>query len=134
MGTFSLIFVAAFIILLAGAGINWLGKSTKEVHRVSKILWWIILAISGLNVIFIAVMFLTFGDQLRLGIPVTYYVLLCIPILTVLLTLVLLGGTVLSWVRRYGSLLMRLAYVVIVINSIVFFWWVNYWNLLGFQF
>jgi hypothetical protein len=64
----------------------------------------------------------------------TYYVLLCVPILTALLTLVLLGGTVLSWVRGYGSLLMRLANVVIVMNSIVFLWWVNYWNLLGFHF
>ena len=134
MGTTSLIFVAAFLILLVGAGINRLKKGDKEVHRVSKTLWWITLAISGLNVLFITVMFLTFGMQLRLGIPATYYVLLSVPMLTALLTLVLLGGTVLSWVRGYGSLLMRLVNVVIVMNSIIFLWWVNYWNLLGFQF
>jgi len=79
-------------------------------------------------------MLLTFGMQLRLGIPATYYVLLGVPVLTTLLTLVLLGGTILSWVRGYDSLPMRLANVVIVMNSIVFLWWVNYWNLLGFQF
>jgi len=117
-----------------GVGINRLRKSTKEAHRVSKTLWWITLAISGLNVLFISVMLLTFGMQLVLGIPATYYVLLCVPILTALLTLVLLGGTVLSWVRGYGSLLMKLANVVIVMNSFVFLWWVNYWNLLGFHF
>ena len=79
-------------------------------------------------------MFFTFGEQLRFGIPATYYVLLSIPVLTALLTLVLLGGTVLSWIRGYGSILMRLAHVIIVANSIVFIWWLNYWNLLGFQF
>jgi hypothetical protein len=134
MGTTSLIFVAAFLISIVGAGINRLRKNTKERHRVSQILWWVTLAISGLNVAFIAIMFLTFGMQLRLGIPATYYVLLCIPMLTGLLTLVLLGGTVLSWVRGYGSLPMRTANVIIVMNSFVFLWWVNYWNLLGFHF
>jgi len=134
MGTTSLIFVAAFLISIVGAGINRIRKSTKEAHRISKALWWTNLAISGLNVLFIAIMLLTFGMQLRLGIPATYYVLLCVPLLTTLLTLVLLGGTILSWVRGYDSLPMRLANVVIVMNSIVFLWWVNYSNLLGFQF
>ena len=134
MATTSLIFLVIFIILLVGAGINRLRKRTEEVYYISRTLWWTTLAISGLNVVFVVAMFLTFGEQLRFGIPTEYYVLLAIPMLTALLTLVLLGGTFLSWVRGYGSILGKMAYSVIVINSMVFIWWLNYWNLLGYQF
>jgi hypothetical protein len=44
-------------------------------------------------------MFVTFGEQLRFGIPATYYVLFSIPVLTTFLTLGLVSGLVLSWVR-----------------------------------
>ena len=134
MGTTSLIFAAAFVILLVVAGINRLRKTARKPHRVSKTLRWITFVTSGLNVAFVAIMFLTFGEQLRFGVPTTYYVLLSIPMLTAVLTLVLLGGVMLSWLRGYGSIVGKLAYMVMVMNSVVFIWWISYWNLLGFRF
>ena len=46
--------------------------------------------------------------------------LLAIPLLTSFLTLALLVGMVLSWLRGKGSIVGSLVYVVIVVNSGVF--------------
>ncbi len=59
---------------------------------------------------------------------------LVIPIVTSILSLVLLGMTVLAWKDGFWSGPGRLQHSCIVLAAMVFVLWVNYWNLLGWRY
>ncbi len=61
-------------------------------------------------------------------------VLLVVPIITSVLTLVLLVIAALAWKNGYRSILGRVHYTLITLVAIVFMIWANYWNMLGFWF
>ncbi|MFB6214632.1 MAG: hypothetical protein ABEI54_02070, partial [Candidatus Bipolaricaulia bacterium] len=44
---------------------------------------------------------------------------------------VLVGLVIRSWIKGSGKLSHRLHWSAVVLSSLVFIWWMNYWNLLG---
>jgi hypothetical protein len=94
--------------------------------------------LSALNLFFIAGLaaVLTQGLAGAASYSVAYgksLALLVIPILTTALSLVLLVFAALAWKDRYWSLVGRLHYTVVTLAALVFVWFANYWNLLGFK-
>jgi CubicO group peptidase (beta-lactamase class C family) len=65
--------------------------------------------------------------------PPWFVALLVIPILTAVLSLVLLVFAALAWKDGYWSLVGRLHYTVVTLAALVFVWFANYWKLLGFR-
>jgi CubicO group peptidase (beta-lactamase class C family) len=77
---------------------------------------------------------LTQGLTGALPYPPSWFVaLLVIPVLTTVLSLVLLVFAALAWKDRYWSLAGRLHYSVVTLAALVFVWFAEYWNLLGFR-
>jgi CubicO group peptidase (beta-lactamase class C family) len=66
--------------------------------------------------------------------PPWFAALLVIPIFTTVLSTVLLVFAALAWKDRYWSVVGRLHYSLVVMAALVFVWFANYWNLLGFRF
>jgi uncharacterized membrane protein YuzA (DUF378 family) len=50
------------------------------------------------------------------------------------LTLGLLAFTVLAWIKRYWGRVSRIHYTLVTLAAVTFVWFLNYWNLLGFQY
>ncbi|NIV40233.1 MAG: hypothetical protein GWN58_65780 [Anaerolineae bacterium] len=57
-----------------------------------------------------------------------------IPIVSGILSLVLLGLALVAWVRGHGSLAGRLAYSLIALATVLFVLFASYWNMLGWRF
>ncbi|MCU0552698.1 MAG: hypothetical protein MUC48_25495 [Leptolyngbya sp. Prado105] len=68
------------------------------------------------------------------GVPAIVVVLLCIPILTMLMTIGLVFLVAIAWKNRLWSTLTRLHYSLVTLAAIAFLPLLGYWNLLGFQF
>ncbi len=90
--------------------------------------------VSGLNLASCIGLFLTFGENLVFGMSPIVLVLLVVPIITSVLTLVLLVIAALAWKNGYRSILGRVHCTLITLVAIVFMIWANYWNMLGFWF
>jgi CubicO group peptidase (beta-lactamase class C family)/uncharacterized membrane protein YuzA (DUF378 family) len=72
--------------------------------------------------------------KLVYGVPAIVVALLCIPLLTAILSIGLVLFAVLAWKNQRGSMVSRLHYSLIALAAIVFIPILEYWNLLGFQF
>lgn len=86
-----------------------------------------------MNFIFLLILLLALGD-LIFGVPLIICVALIIPIVTALLTLVILGMTIWAWKESYWSLLGRIYYSLLTLTAVQFVPWVTYWNLLGWRY
>ncbi len=71
---------------------------------------------------------LFFGDLSLLKI------LLLFPLISVVLTIGAAVYAFLAWKNKYWTGCQRLHYTLVVLASLVFIWFLNYWNLLGFRF
>lgn len=67
-------------------------------------------------------------------IPLYIYVVFSIPILGMILTGLLLIFMGLAWKNRYGSLIQRGFYTLVLATCLLFLGQLHYWNLLGFHF
>jgi hypothetical protein len=65
--------------------------------------------------------------------PSWFIALLVLPIVTAVLSIILLVLAVLAWKNRYWSLGGRLHYSLVTLAGLVFVWLASYWNLLGFK-
>ncbi|NEP20435.1 MAG: hypothetical protein F6J97_26735 [Leptolyngbya sp. SIO4C1] len=70
--------------------------------------------------------------RLAYGAPLAMIVLLCLPLVTTLLTVALLYGLGSAW--RQPSWAMRSHYLLVTLAAAAFISFLNYWNLLGFKF
>jgi hypothetical protein len=94
---------------------------------------WLALIVSGLNLVFSMILLFGIGD-LTLGVSPIIQFALIIPIVTALLTLLMLGSAIAAWIRGYWSIWGRTYYLVLTLAAVVFIFWANYWNLLGWRF
>lgn len=95
--------------------------------------------VSLLNLIFIGGMswFVIRFDKITdftFGVPITVIFLLCIPLVSLLLTMGLLFFTIKCWKEKSYSLQYRMHYTLICLTAVSFFYFLHYWNLLGFRF
>ncbi|WP_035140717.1 serine hydrolase domain-containing protein [Fischerella sp. PCC 9605] len=100
---------------------------------------WVIAGLVGtLNLVFLiglpVSLWLIGVWKLVYGVPGVVVALLCLPLVTTILSLGLLIFTALAWFNNYWSLIGRMHYSLITLAALIFIPWLAYWNLLGFRF
>ena len=68
------------------------------------------------------------------GVPLFFVAVLSLGLVASVLGVVSVFFVVLAWKQHYWSLTGRLHYTLVTIGSLVFIWFLNNWNLLGFRF
>lgn len=68
------------------------------------------------------------------SIPTSLIALLMIAIIAAIMALASIAFTALAWKNGFWGVAERLHYTLVVISLLVFIWWLNNWNLLGFKF
>jgi hypothetical protein len=101
--------------------------------RGARVAYWLILGISVLNLLFVVGNGL-WGEQIAFGVPLIYKVVLGLGVLSAALTVGALVYTVLAWKNSYGGIAARMYYTLVTVAAVAFVWFLNYWNLLGWQF
>jgi len=97
---------------------------------------WIAVGISILNVLFV-IGTLLWGDSATaplFGVPLNYRLVLVLPVLAAVLTVGALVYTVLAWKEGYWGIAGRMYYTLVTLAAVVFVWFLNFWNLLGWRF
>jgi hypothetical protein len=101
---------------------------------------WLVRLIAGgmsvLYIIFLLGMISALSDYMELmfGVPSQLKILLILPILSALLTIGALFFAYVGWKNKYWTVCGRVHYTLVVLASLVFLWFLAYWNLLGFHF
>ncbi|RJP23077.1 MAG: class A beta-lactamase-related serine hydrolase [Candidatus Abyssobacteria bacterium SURF_5] len=72
--------------------------------------------------------------ELYHGVPPVLIALLCVPILAAILTAGAMVFAIPAWKHGYWSVAGRLHYTLVLIGAVVFIFFLNHWNLLGFRF
>jgi CubicO group peptidase (beta-lactamase class C family) len=131
--------LVSFLLVLAwpvAALIRRLRKRQTHDSRLARLAGWVAIVVGILNLLFVV----GFAALLMQGLsgggpypPSWFVALLVIPILTAVLSIVLLVLAVLAWKDRYWSLVGRLHFSLVTMAAVAFVWLVNYWNLLGFR-
>jgi hypothetical protein len=133
-------FVLAFLSVLAwpvGSLIRRLRKQPAAPSKLARQARYLAGLVSAFNLVFVVGLVVRLGQVLSgvfYGTPAYFVALLVIPLLTAILTVGSVVFTVLAWRDEYWSVLGRLHYSLIAVAALVFIWFVNYWNLLGFRF
>jgi CubicO group peptidase (beta-lactamase class C family) len=109
----------------------------KPASRGARAAYWTILGISVLNLLFVSgtvlVLFGSLGFPM-FGVPLTYRIVLGLGVLAAVLTVGALVYTVLAWKDHYWGIAGRAYYTLVTVAAVGFVWFLNYWNLLGWQF
>jgi hypothetical protein len=134
MGALLLLFASAVVVWPLGTALRRLRKRRHKLDPAWRRALWVSWAVSALNLVFLLVVLLTFGEGLVYGVPLSIRVILAIPIITSILCLALLVLTVIAWVQGRGSLVGRLYYSLIALTSVLFVLFTSYWNMLGWRF
>jgi len=92
--------------------------------------------LSGLCLLFLIGLFslLSSPEQLMYGVPLSMKILLIVPFMALVLAVGMLIFSATTWIKNYWSWCSRLYYILILLNFVLFLWFLNYWNLLGFKF
>jgi len=67
-------------------------------------------------------------------VPLPLILLLVIPVIAAILTLFVIPLTVLAWLKKYWTLQGRIHYTLVTLALVTFIWWLNFYNLLGWNF
>ena len=132
LGTLILIFFSPFLVWPLGKMIAKIRKRESTATKGSRRARRLALIVSGLNLIFSMILLFGFGDP-TLGISPIIRVALIIPIVTALLTLLMLWMAIAVWVKGYWPIWGRSYYLVLTLAAVVFIIWANYWNLIGWK-
>jgi hypothetical protein len=96
---------------------------------------WVAWGVSALGLLFaIAFLITSVGPHIAHGIPPATKPLLLIPIIMSVLIVAMITFTVVVWARHDWSLAGRVYYSLVTVASVAFIWFLNSWNLLGWQF
>jgi hypothetical protein len=133
LGTLILIFFSPFLVWPVGKFIAKIRKRETAATKGSRRARRLAFLVSGLNLIFSMILLFGFGDP-TLGISPIIRAALIIPIVTALLTLLMLWMAIAAWVKGYWSIWGRTYYLVLTMSAVVFILWANYWNLIGWKF
>jgi CubicO group peptidase (beta-lactamase class C family) len=134
MGSILLLFVSAVVLWPLGALIRRLRKRDRESNPARRRALWVGWMVSGMNLVFLLVLLMSFGEELVFGVPLSIRIILVIPIVTSMLSVVFLALAVIAWMRGYWSLVGRLYYSLIALASVLFVLFAGYWNMLGWRF
>lgn len=108
-------------------------KQEEKSHRVPRVL---AVIMSLLYLFFLLGLMAVTSDPLTLafGVPPLLKTILIFPIAAAVLTIGMLVYTFLAWKKKYWTVCARLYYTLVALASLAFIWFLNYWNLLGFNY
>jgi CubicO group peptidase (beta-lactamase class C family) len=129
-----LLFASAVVLWPLGAVIRRLRQRNRELHPAWRRAVWVGWVVVALNLVFLLVVLLSFGEELVFGVPPLIRVILVIPIVTGILSVVTLVLAAIAWARGQGSFVGRLYYSLIALASVLFVLFAGYWNMLGWRF
>ena len=69
-----------------------------------------------------------------MGVSLNFQIVLGLGVLSAVLTAVALVYIVLAWKNGYWGFAGRAYYTLVTVAAVAFVWFLNYWNLLGWQF
>jgi CubicO group peptidase (beta-lactamase class C family) len=128
-----LLFVSMLIAVPVQAVIN--RRRDADPRPASRIARWILVAISVLNLVFLFGMVFGYNPPTELhGVALSIKLLLATTVMSALLTAAALAYIVLAWKDRYWGIPTRLHYTAVTVAAVAFVWFLNQWNLLGWQF
>jgi hypothetical protein len=133
LALFVFIFPLPLIIWPLGALIRKLRKKPSEDPVGARRARWVAASMCALNLLLFAILLFSAGE-LMFGVPLIFQIALVIPIVTGLLSLIMVWMTYKAWKERYWSVLGRLFYTFLTLLAIYFIVWAYYWNLLGWRF
>lgn len=139
------LFLLAFSLLFFLTALRWplsalfrkLCKKPKDDKTGSKTARWVLGIACLLNIIFVIGLAVTHsggGEQLIYRVPPAFKVLLYLPLIALALLVVSIIYTILAWLKKYWTGCARLHYTLIVLAGILFAWFLNFWNLIGFKY
>lgn len=133
-----LISLLLFVSMLLMALIRFIRNRRESGNPIStprgaRVAYGIGLGISVLNLLFVAGTFV-WGPWVAFGIPLAYKITMGLGVLSALLTIGALLYTVLAWKSSYWSVAFRTYYTLLTITAVAFVWFLNFWNLLGWQY
>ena len=133
LGVCLLIFLTVVIGWPLAALIRRLRDSSIQFAPAVQQARWLAFGVSGLNLLFLVLMVvLTNAYPLQFGVPVGVKVLFVLPLLTTAMTVGLPILRARAWAESWSTL-GRVQYALVTLAGFVFTWFLNYWNLLGFQ-
>lgn len=111
-------------------------RRRKEEKKGPRSARWLVGVLSALNLFFVIGLLMVLSDPMELmfGVPSALKVFLVFPIISAVLTVGALIYTFLAWRKKFWTGCARLHFTLIVLASLVFIWFLNYWNLFGFRF
>jgi hypothetical protein len=132
---FCFVFLSSFVIWPIMRRIH--AKRKKEAedqqsHRLPRLLAIFSVALNSIFILGFALFMFLFVDELEYGVPLLIKMLLAIPIVTTILTVVLLLFALLAWRDKYWGLTERWHYSLVAVTCGAFVIWLHHWNLLGF--
>ena len=96
---------------------------------------WILVAISVLNLVFLFGMLFGYHPPTELhGVALSIKLLLTTTVISALLTAAALVYIILAWKNRYWGIAFRAYCTLVTAAALAFVWFLNQWNLLGWQF
>ena len=142
-GRAHMLMLVAFVAFFLGSAVAGLiiGLRRPPAHRLARRGLWLLTAIAALNFVFLVTFFLLLQSvvlgisniDFAIGMPVWLAALFVLPLLTIALTVVLLALGLAGWRRRAFSGRGLALLGSFTLAALLFIPWLNYWNLLGFN-
>jgi CubicO group peptidase (beta-lactamase class C family) len=128
-----LLFISVLITAPVQAVIN--RRRRADPRPASRTAPWILVAISLLNLVFLCGMLFGYHPPTELhGVALPIKLLLTTTVMSALLTAAALVYIILAWKNRYWGTAFRAYYTLVTAAALAFVWFLNQWNLLGWQF
>ena len=136
-GLFVVFFVLFFpgSILAFGGRLIWFRSHHPNARASGRIAWiGLLAALSNLLffVLFGAFFYITDTQALFKGVPLALRATLILPVVSVVLIVVPTTLVLRALLRKSINAAAGIYPALFIISSVAFFWWLNYWNLLGF--
>lgn len=111
-------------------------RRKKDIRRAPLFVRGVAGAISAFYIIFLVGIIMALSDPMEImfGIPSLLKIALVFPLISAGLTVVALILTYFVWKNKYWTVCGRTQYTLIMLASAAFLWFLNYWNLFGFNF
>jgi CubicO group peptidase (beta-lactamase class C family) len=128
-----LLFISVLITTPVQAVIN--RRRGAHPRPASRTAPWILVAISLLNLVFLCGMLFGYHPPTELhGVTPSIKLLLTTTVMSALLTAAALVYIMLAWKNHYWGIAFRAYYTLVTVAALAFVWFLNQWNLLGWQF
>lgn len=130
----SIVFLASIIFSIGRAAYIMIKRKGNKLNKLEKSLFSMSFLVSFLNVFFFIAALFVLGEPTRYGMSMEAKLLLCVPILSSILTLLFLVYVVIDWMKKNSKLCSRIYYLVLAFTGILYIWFLNYWNFFGFKY